>query len=56
MNFCIISIYFWNVIKIELELIYYTTKKYKQLKLECDSKIVDILHYIRSKNKIRRYF
>ena len=47
---------FLNVIKIELELIYYTTKKYKQLKLECDSKIVDILHYIREKIKLEDIF
>ena len=47
---------FLNVIKIELELIYYTTKKYKQLKLECDSKIVDILHYIRTKIKLEDIF
>jgi len=47
---------FLNVIKIELELIYYTTKKYKQLKLECESKIVDILHYIRMKIKLKHIF
>ena len=47
---------FLNIIKIELELIYYTTKKYKQLKLECDSKIVDILYYIRSKIKLEDIF
>jgi hypothetical protein len=47
---------FLNVIKVELELIYYTTKKYKQLKLECDSKIVDILHYIREKIKLEDIF
>ena len=43
---------FLNITKIELELIYYTTKKYKQLKLEYDSKIVDILNYIRTKVKL----
>ena len=47
---------FLNIIKIELELIYYTTKKYKQLKLEYDSKIVDILHYIRTKIKLEDIF
>ena len=47
---------FLNVIKIDLELIYYTTKKYKQLKLECGSKIVDILHYIRMKMKLENIF
>jgi hypothetical protein len=47
---------FLNIIKIELELIYYTTKKYKQLKLDCDSKIIDILHYIRSKIRLEDIF
>jgi hypothetical protein len=47
---------FLNITKIELELIYYTTKKYKQLKLEYDSKIVDILNYIRTKVKLEDIF
>ena len=34
---------FLNVIKIDLELIYYTTKKYKQLKL-CYVKFFELLH------------
>ena len=47
---------FLNVIKIEFELIYYIMKKYKQLKVECNTKIIDILHYIRMKIKLEDIF
>ena len=36
-----------NIIKIEYELIYYTTKKYEELHLELTSKLTDILNFIR---------
>ena len=47
---------FLNVIKIELELIYYIIKKYKQQKMKCDSRIIDIFHYIRNKIKLEDIF
>lgn len=36
-----------NIIKIEYELIYYTTKKYDELHLELTSKLTEILNFIR---------
>ena len=47
---------FLNVIKIELELIYYITKKYKQQKIACDYKMIDICHYMRNKIKLEDIF
>lgn len=41
-----------NIIKVEYELIYYTTKKYEELHLELTFKLAEILNFIREKLSI----